>query len=279
MTTDQPTDVPAEGTQPRGTESAGTDSVGTQSHGAQSPETQSVETQSFEAQQSREPTAEPGVPLTYARPADAVDPLGEVVANPDTSYRVKRYIVTALIVGMGFWFGYDGFIAWPKENATVQRLNGELVQAASARDGASSARLSTEIRKYRLHPETDIRLQKILFFTLPPIGLAFLIWSLRASRGQYRMKDDVVSIPGHPPVPISAVRDVNARQWDKKGIAYVSYELADGKRGIFKLDDFIYERKPTDLIYDRIQTFLNPPVTNVDANVDASDETAQEKDG
>jgi hypothetical protein len=73
------------------------------------------------------------------------------------------------------------------------------------------------------------------------------------SRGKYRLEDGIVYAPGHPPVPLENIQAVDRELWDRKGIAYVDYDLGAGKAGQFKLDDFIYEREPVDQIFAAIE--------------------------
>jgi len=44
-------------------------------------------------------------------------------------------------------------------------------------------------------------------------------------------------------------------RYRKKGIAYIQYETANGTTGQIRLDDFIYERVPTDEIFNRIDAY------------------------
>ncbi len=108
------------------------------------------------------------------------------------------------------------------------------------------------------HQDRDIQIQKYLGFSLLPLGIVLGFWFFYSSRGAYRLTGDVLSIPGHPPVPLQAVRDIDKTKWDRKGIAYVDYELPDGTQGSFRLDDFVYERKPTDEIFARIESVWKP---------------------
>ena len=55
---------------------------------------------------------------------------------------------------------------------------------------------------------------------------------------------------------------IDKRQWDRKGIAYVDYEV-NGTHGRLKLDDFVYEREPTDRIYDAIVQFVQPAESQI----------------
>lgn len=154
-----------------------------------------------------------------------------IVARYGRYYRNTRYLIAALAVGMGMWFLYDGLVKWPRENA--ENIAREQPVA---------------------HSELDLRLQKILGTTLPPLGIALLAWMLYNSRGAYRLAENVLNAPGHPPIPLDNIRKLDKRLWERKGIAVIEYEdPASGQRRQLKLDDFVYEREPTDAIFDRIE--------------------------
>jgi hypothetical protein len=107
-------------------------------------------------------------------------------------------------------------------------------------------------------------------------------WAIYNSRGEYRMENGVVRVPGHPPVPLDKINSVNREMWDRKGIAYVDYDLSSapvkakagagapvayqgvtkGARGTFKLDDFVYDREPTDRIFKTIESALLQAATS-----------------
>lgn len=167
----------------------------------------------------------------------AASPDGEIVAKAGRYYRNTRYIMTLVLIGAGLWFGYDGWIGYPKENEKARALGG------------------VEKLPYN---EASINLQKILALSLPPVGVALLIWTLYNSRGAYRYRNDILSVPGHPDVPLDAIREIDKTKWDRKGIAYLEYEVPAAK-GRLRLDDFIYERQPTDDILARIEERLTPP--------------------
>ncbi|HEX4054841.1 MAG TPA: hypothetical protein VHX86_11300 [Tepidisphaeraceae bacterium] len=176
-----------------------------------------------------------------------------VVAKPGRYYRVARYLMTLLLMTYGAWSIYDGFVSWPHWADTHPA---EKPKTA-----------------------TDIMLNKVLGVILPPGGLFILIWALYSSRGQYRLENGILHVPGSPPVPLEKIHSVNREAWDRKGIAYVEYDLSDppqrgsygqstkAARGSFKIDDFVYEREPTDQIFKAIEDSLlkghevKPPVT------------------
>ena len=187
---------------------------------------------------------------TQTPAADAV-PTGPVVAKAGRYYRVARYLMTVLLIAYGAWSIYDGFYSWPNWPITHPRE--------------------------RPKTDTDIMLNKVLGVLLPPMGIGVLIWAIYNSRGEYRMENGVVHVPGHPPVPLDKIQSVNRELWDRKGIAFIEYDLTEtpirgakgaggapvayegvrkGASGKFKIDDFVYEREPTDIIFKAIETSL-----------------------
>jgi hypothetical protein len=174
------------------------------------------------------------------------EPSGPVVARAGRYYRWTRFIMTLVLLIYGGLSIRDGFFTWPKWPQT--------------------------------HPyekpktQMDILFNQVLGVALPPLAILLLVRALYNSRGEYRIEDGVVYIPGHPPVPLEKIHSLNRELWDRKGIAYVKYDLngtgvalAPPKRGdkfTFRLDDFVYQRDPTDRIFkeieDSLQTIVRP---------------------
>jgi hypothetical protein len=158
-----------------------------------------------------------------------------IVARPGRYYRNMRYLFVTGMLVMAAWFGYDGWVRYPRERALHQQ---------DRHAGAP-------------HSDLDINFQRILACALPPAALLFLAWTLYNTRGTYRLSGDVLSVPGHPDVPLDAVRAIDKSRWDRKGIAYVEYDV-NGQQGRLRLDDFLYERGPTDKIVEQIEARLVP---------------------
>lgn len=178
---------------------------------------------------------------------------GAVVAKAGRYYRVARYLMTLLLIAYGAWSIYDGFYSWPNWPITHPD------------------------EKPKTH--TDIVLNQVLGVLLPPMGLGILVWAIYNSRGEYRMENGIIYVPGHPPVPLDKIQSINREAWDRKGIALVDYDLSEapapakassgkvvaytgvtqGARGTFRLDDFVYEREPTDKIFKAIEESLLKP--------------------
>lgn len=189
----------------------------------------------------------------------------QITARAGSYYRRTRYIMAILLIAGGAWFGYDGFVGYPRENQQLRQINEQLAEAQKSQDSERIRELSEQQKKFKrhsgelAHSDMDILIQKVLCFVLPPIGLLVLVWTFYNSRGAFRMSDQTLHAPGHPPVPVDAIRKIDKRKWDRKGIAYLDYELPDGKTGTIKLDDFVYDRQPMDAIYAQIERLTADP--------------------
>jgi hypothetical protein len=188
-----------------------------------------------------------------ATDAGETQPTGEIVARGGTYYRVTRYLFAAGMLVMGAWFGYDGYVTYPRSNE---------LHLLHAREPAKYP------KDYPTYDAKSIGIQKVLAVVLPAGALAMLGWTLHHSRGAYRLSGDVLRVPGHPDVPLSGITQIDKSRWDRKGIAKLDYALASGEKGTLTLDDFVYDRPPTDRILETIEARLG-----VGAGVGPADES------
>ncbi|MGB7157462.1 MAG: hypothetical protein WBD40_05315 [Tepidisphaeraceae bacterium] len=182
----------------------------------------------------------------------------DIVARAGRYYRNTRYIMAVLLVGMAGWFAYDGWVKWPEGNRKIVELQSQLTVAQEAKDDEKAGALSAELKNYTHHNAMGILFQKVLALTLPPVGIGLLVWALYNSRGEYRLSGNTLSAPGHPTIALDQVRQIDKRLWDRKGIAFLDYEVEGSPGGRIKLDDFVYERKPTDQIFERVEAYVAP---------------------
>lgn len=207
-------------------------------------------------------------------PAAPPPPPGPYAARAASYYRNVRYVITAAMIAMGCWFLYDGFVKYPAENREYARLQAEIEEANDLGDSAEAAQLLEQQKGLSEHSDLDLAIQKILGFTLPPLALLLLWRWLYISRGEVRLDaDDTLHVPGHPPVPASAIEEIDDSLWDRKGIAHVYY-TDNGTEGRVKLDDFVYDRKPVDQIHDRL-VYLKSGVAH-DSTHDSHDAATDE---
>jgi hypothetical protein len=178
----------------------------------------------------------------------------EIIALPDPGYRWKHLIMAVLMIAGGMWFAYDGWVKWPAENRRAEQVQREKEIAEEAHQTDKVESLAAELSKLKKHTEMDLLIQKMLACALPAFGIFWGAWTLRETRGQYRMAGDTIEFPGHPPITFENIRRIDKRRWDRKGVAFLHYEHGNPPApGIVKLDDFAYERKPTDEILERIE--------------------------
>ena len=181
----------------------------------------------------------------------------EIIATPDTGYRWKHLIVAVVLIGVGGWFAYDGWIKWPNQNRRIEQIQRDKDDAQAKNDTAKVEELAKQLGSLKKHTDTDILIQKLLAFSLPAFGLFWGVWTLRETRGFYRMRGNTLEVPGHPPITYDNIRKIDKRKWDRKGIAFLHYEVGTPPQpGILKLDDFAYERKGTDEMLARIEKNL-----------------------
>jgi hypothetical protein len=172
-------------------------------------------------------------------PAD--DPYADqdvIVARAGRYYRNARYLMVLVCLCLAAWFAYDGWVAWPRENAQALQRGEEKLPRS----------------------EFDILLQRVLAGALPFAGLGILIRALHHSRGEYRLDGHTLHVPGHPPVPLDGIRQIDKSKWERKGVARLDYELpgtTETRR--LTLDDFVYDQTATDAIMARIEAILVPP--------------------
>lgn len=166
-----------------------------------------------------------------------------IVASGAKHYRLRYGIMALMCLALGGWFIYDGFYAWPKQNRQVEEKNIQL-----RREGKQEERIP--------HNAKSVMLNKLLGVVLPPVGVALIVLSMYRSRGRYCLDGQTLHAPGHPPIALDQIRRIDKTRWTRKGIAVVDYEAANGQTRRFVLDDWVYERQPTDQILERIEAHI-----------------------
>ncbi len=198
--------------------------------------------------------SDPVEPDPSADLPDDLPPAADIVARGSNDYRVRRYIMVVLLLGFGGWFAYDGWVRYPAVNAEIARLEQAQREADASGNRDRYVQISEQLTKLgNAGKPLGLLLQKFLAVACPLAAVGFLIWTLRNSRGEYRLTtDDVLHAPGHPPVPMASITDIDRKAWDRKGIANIGYDMGH-TGGTIRLDDFVYQRVPTDLIFERIE--------------------------
>jgi hypothetical protein len=189
-------------------------------------------------------------------PASALS--GPVIARAGNTYRRYRYIMFVLMLCFAGWFLYDGFKRWPEDQRRYQEVTRQIEQLSQHADAnrIEIADRKEILKKMKNRRDFDIYLQRFLGFTLIPVAIGLLLFWLRRSGGEFRLEGAVLHVPGHPPIPLDNITTLDKTKWDRKGIAFAKYHLADGESGRFRLDDFIYDAHPTREIVRQIEASL-----------------------
>jgi hypothetical protein len=193
--------------------------------------------------------------------AASPDPTGspEIVARPAWDYRLKRVGLVIVALGLGFYFLYDGYVGYPKANAEAAEKRAKIP-----------------------HTDGDIQLQKVLGYCLPVAALALLARWMFRSRGQVRLADDTLFVPGAAPIPISAMKSIdeaNLNRWKRKGIVDIPYQLPGmTEPALVRLDDDPYQPAPMGEIFRRIRARTNPELEAEERDQDIEDEPSDSAD-
>jgi len=207
--------------------------------------------------QSPNPDAPNADESTDQTPAAELAPLTPqpIVAKAGRYYRNARFLLAGLLIVFGGWCYMDGFVRWPAHNAKITAL--EEQRKTFAEGSEDFSRISAEIQKTgEKYDELSMQLNRALTFLLPVLGVALASYAVYRSRGEIRLENDTFQKPGKPPIPLAAITEVDAAMWERKGIARATYKLPDGTTGLLVLDDFVYDQKPIDAMYEHIQAHL-----------------------
>ena len=98
-----------------------------------------------------------------------------IIARGGKYYRNTRYIMAAIMIGLGIWFGFDGYVNWPKSNEIHEQLERQRLAMKSQQNEVAAEELMEKENQYKRHTPLDIMFQKLLCFVLPPLGILVLI--------------------------------------------------------------------------------------------------------
>ena len=122
--------------------------------------------------------------------------------NPE--YAKRHLFVTLLMVGLGGWFGYDGFIGYPATPAA------ELYKSIEGSDAPEGFDLEA-FKKQKIGTQYGFTI--LAFFAAAVVGSRLM----RNRRFKFGYADDFYVYHGRRH-PISSIKKIDRSQWEKKGI-------------------------------------------------------------
>ena len=122
--------------------------------------------------------------------------------NPE--YAKRHLFVVLLMIGLGCWFGYDGFIGYPTTPAA------ELYKSIEGSDAPEGFDLEA-FKKQKIGTQYGFTI--LAFFAAAVVGSRLM----RNRRFKFGYTDDYFVYRGRRH-PISSIKTVDRSQWEKKGI-------------------------------------------------------------
>ena len=122
--------------------------------------------------------------------------------NPE--YAKRHLFVTLLMIGLGGWFGYDGFIGYPATSAA------ELYRSIEGSDAPEGFDLEA-FKKQKIGTQYGFTI--LAFFVAAVVGSRLA----KSKRFKFGYTDDCYVYNGRRH-PISGIKTVDRSNWEKKGI-------------------------------------------------------------
>jgi hypothetical protein len=200
-----------------------------------------------------------------------------------TGYRARPALIALLLIGYGIWAVYDGFYAYPRDNAQHAKLEAFKQQDNWQVKWESYAReegLPLNPQDIEYHGWSDMYLQYGLMIFCLPVGLLALGVTLRCGWLWVGSDERGLHANGGRSVPWDRITSVDKTRWDSKGIAVVHYIDDQGQPRRLTLDDWKYETEPTRQILKQVESQLGQahadeePSETVDAARDSSEAPA-----
>ncbi len=198
-------------------------------------------------------------------PAASATPTGPVRTTISNGYRIRLALIGAGLTGFGCWALYDGFIAYPRQN----EIYAEFEQFKEDNDDwqtswaayADERGYQTNYNKLKQRGQIkDIAAQYLYAGLTLPFGLWFL-YGFATSAGRWVEADDSgVRDSKGADLTWDQITGLDDARWKNKGIAYLSYDEAGTTKRVL-LDDWKFQREPTDAIYKLAKARLSPNET------------------
>ncbi len=201
----------------------------------------------------------------------------QIRAENDPRYSRKFLIMGICAVGFALYCLYDGLVGYP-----ARELKGFIqFKTDYAKDFADANHKELSLAQFEESADQDQRLkweqyaesgdiptkpkivtQFIMATVAALAGLALLSIPLRARGRWIEANDSGITSSWGESFQFDEVELVNKRNWRKKGIAKVTY-VAGGRRRNFVIDDYKFDRYPTDaILYELEQRIDQGRITN-----------------
>jgi hypothetical protein len=177
-------------------------------------------------------------------------------ARVTSIWKMQRLFVALFFIGLAGYFCWDGKIGYPRKNErwlayekhrTEDRISEWPADAAS--------RGWTDKVPEKFYGRGDILMQFVCAGLFGCLGLIVLgYWAAQKDRVLKTAEGSLIE-PSGKRIPFGSITGLGKKNWEKKGLATVRYEV-EGRRGKFVLDDYKFEAEPTHKILAEIEGYL-----------------------
>ncbi len=171
-------------------------------------------------------------------------------ANFQKSY-LFRYLVFVLVcIPLGFWFLYDGIIAWPKQlpmirayEAIDKNLEQKEIQDKWNEIAKANGWSKSPPKKTSAEMESAITGQYLWASLSFLVGAIAATYYLRSKNAWVEETESGLITSWGQKLEYAKVSKLEKSKWETKGIAKAFY-FEKGQRRIFTFDDFKFDRAP-----------------------------------
>jgi hypothetical protein len=184
-------------------------------------------------------------------------------AENDPRYSRKFLIMGLIALGFALYCLYDGLVGYPKRRETgfeefktdykslftnEQQRSQALAQFEAAGDEKQRHEWDSYIESRGIPSGPAVVMQFIMAAGSTIVGLILLSIPLRARGKWIEINDEGVVASWGQGFYFDQVEGLNKRRWKNKGIAKVTYRDGNNRQQVFVVDDYKFERWPTDAI-------------------------------
>jgi hypothetical protein len=197
----------------------------------------------------------------------------QIRAENDPRYSRKFLIMGLVAIGFAIWSLRDGLVAYPAQReqgfadfktedtkyfSDADRKALSLGEFEATADEQQRTKWSRYVVARDIPAEANIITQFVMAAIAAPVGLWLISMPLRARGRWIEIGDAGVTSSWGQNFRFDQVELVNKRKWRNKGIAKVTYRDDNNRKRVFVVDDYKFERYPTDAILYELEQRIDP---------------------
>jgi len=197
----------------------------------------------------------------------------QIIARASNTVRNKNIAMLVLCAGFLFWFTYDGFSSWPKQNdqivaTTLDKMRTMEVLPPSLSELQSWQGWNNESPENRKrmdaiiagppkladgwHTSLDMTVQRWIVVGLIAAVAAAIWWFLHCQKRRAIAEENFVSPARGIEIPWDKIEVVDNTRWKSAGIVEITYTDSTGTKQKAKFDDYETDREPLIQILDQL---------------------------